>query len=162
VAEDPSSGLRLVPELMQNLHNARAAYERPRIVTYGTLRDITAQLEHALPAGIGVAGASSVPTGGPPPGEIERPPPGPSPEGNPPSGFGGEESFGGGGGGESGVGGAEQGGGGAGSGGGGGGETVSGSAAELPFTGFPAAVAAAVGAGMASAGAALRRALKRR
>jgi hypothetical protein len=161
VAEDPNSGLRLVPELMQNHHNARAAYERPRIVLYGTLRDITAQLEHALPAGIGVAGASSVPTGPPPggPETPERTPPGPLPEGNPPSGFGGEETSGGGG--KSGVGGAEQGGGGAG-GGGGGGTVSGGGAAELPFTGFPAAVAAAVGAGMASAGAALRRALKRR
>jgi hypothetical protein len=145
---------------MSHHQNARAAYERPRIENYGTLRDITAQLEHALPAGIGVAGATSVPTGPPPGGPetppgTERTPPGPLPEGNPPSGFGGEETSGGGRG-EAGVGGAEQGG------GGGGGETVSGGAAELPFTGFPAAVAAAVGAGMASAGAALRRALKRR
>jgi hypothetical protein len=155
---------------MTHHQNARPAYERPEIVTYGTLRDITAQLEQALPAGIGVAGASSVPTGpppgGPPPGELERTPPGPLPSDNPPhSGTGGEESFGGGGGGAGGgggdsdVAGAEFGGGG----GGGGGETASGGgAAELPFTGFPAAVAGAVGAGIASAGAALRRALKRR
>jgi hypothetical protein len=152
---------------MTHLQNAKLAYERPEVVTYGTLRDITAALEQALPAGIGVAGASSVPTGGPPggppPGELERTPPGPLPSENPPqSGTGGEEDFGGGGGGGggggSGVGGADLGGGG----GGGGGETVSGGAAELPFTGFPAAVAGAVGAGIASAGAALRRALKRR
>jgi hypothetical protein len=147
-------------------NNAKAVYERPRIDEYGTLRDITAHLERALPAGIGVAGASSVPTGpppgGPPPGELERTPPGPLPSENPPqTGTGGEETFGGGGGGGgggSGVAGAEMGGGG----GGGGGGTVSGGAAELPFTGFPAAVAGAVGAGLASAGAALRRVLKRR
>jgi hypothetical protein len=143
---------------------ATAVYDQPRIEDYGTLRDITAQLEQALPAGIGIAGVSSAPTGGPPPGGPERQPPGPTPEGNPGSGLGGEEESSGGGGGAgggggSGVGGAELGGGG---GGGGGGETVSGNAAELPFTGFPAAMAAAVGAGMASAGAALRRALKRR
>jgi hypothetical protein len=130
---------------------ATAVYDQPRIEDYGTLRDITAQLEQALPAGIGIAGVSSAPTGGPPPGGPERQPPGPTPEGNPGSGLGGEEESSGGGGG------AELGGG-----GGGGGETVSGNAAELPFTGFPAAMAAAVGAGMASAGAALRRALKRR
>ena len=141
-------------------HNdAKAVYERPRIDEYGTLRDITAQLEKSLPAGIGVAGASSVPTGGPPPpGETERTPPGPLPEGNPPSGLGGEEAAGGGGvagaGEKSGVGGANL--------GGGEGGTVSGGAAELPFTGFPAAIAAAAGAGMAAAGTALRRALKRR
>ena len=144
-------------------HNeGKAVYERPRIDEYGTLRDITAHLERALPAGMGVAGASSVPTGpppgGPPPGEVERVPPGPLPTDNPPSGTGGEEGFGGGGGGGgSGVAGAEMGGG-----GGGGGGTVSGGAAELPFTGFPAAVAGVVGAGIASAGAALRRVLKRR
>jgi hypothetical protein len=147
-------------------NNAKVVYERPRIEKYGTLHDITAHLERALPAGIGVAGASSVPTGpppgGPPPGELERTPPGPLPSENPPqTGTGGEETFGGGGGGGgggSGVAGAEMGGGG----GGGGGGTVSGGAAELPFTGFPAAVAGAVGAGLASAGAALRRVLKRR
>ena len=141
--------------------NAKVVYERPRIDEYGTLRDITAHLEQALPAGIGVAGASSVPTG-PPPGELDRTPPGPLPSENPPeTGTGGEEtSGGGGGGGGSGVAGAEMGGGG--SGGGGGGDTVSGGAAELPFTGFPAAVAGAVGAGLASAGTALRRVLKRR
>lgn len=150
---------------MTDHDNARAVYERPRIEEYGTLRDITAQLEQALPAGIGVAGASSVPTGGPPPGGPERTPPGPVPEGNPGGGLAGEEESGGGrgpgggGGGGSGVGGAELGGGG---GGGGGGDTVSTGAAELPFTGFPAAVAAVAGAGMASAGAALRRILKRR
>jgi hypothetical protein len=145
-----------------NRDNAKAVYEPPRIDEYGTLRDITAHLEQALPAGIGVAGASSVPTGpppgGPPPGD-SRVPPGPLPGTNPPSGTEGAEDFAGGGGGGGGdVGGAELGGGG---GGGGGGQTVSGGAAELPFTGFPAAVAGAVGAGIASAGAALRRALKR-
>ena len=153
---------------MTHHQNAKPVYERPEVVTYGTLRDITAALEQALPAGIGVAGASSVPTGGPPggppPGELERTPPGPLPSENPPqSGTGGEEDFGGGGGGggggESDVAGAELGGGG---GGAGGGESASGGAAGLPFTGFPAAVAGVVGAGMASAGAALRRALKRR
>jgi hypothetical protein len=151
---------------MSDRHNARAVYEPPRIVNYGTLRDITAQLEQALPAGVGITAAASGPTGGPPggppPGGEQLTPPSPLPEGNPGSGLGGEETSGGGGGGAgggggSGVGGAELGGG-----GGGGGGTVSSGAAELPFTGFPAAVAAAVGAGMASAGAALRRALKRR
>jgi hypothetical protein len=40
--------------------------------------------------------------------------------------------------------------------------TTGGGDASLPFTGFPAAIAGAVGAGLAGAGAALRRAVRRR
>jgi hypothetical protein len=147
---------------MSDHKNARPVYARPRIEAYGTLREITAQLEHALPAGMGVAGVSSAPTGGPPPGTPERTPPGPpGPEGGV---LGGETGGGspGGGQGESGVGGAELGGGGGGGAGGGGTVSGTGGNAALPFTGFPAAVAAAVGAGMATAGTALRRVLRRR
>ena len=83
-------------------NNAKVVYERPRIDEYGTLRDITAHLERALPAGIGVAGASSVPTGPPPggpPGGGDTPP-GPSGSETPPlGGTGGEEESSGGGGG---------------------------------------------------------------
>ena len=146
--------------------SATATYEPPRVADYGSLRDITAQMDHAFP-GFSASGAASVPTGNPPPGgdtptptgSGTPPPGGDTPLGETPGqGVGGEETTSGGTV-DHGVAGAEQSGG-----GGGGGGTVStgGGEASLPFTGFPAAVAAGVGGAIASAGAALRRAVRRR
>ena len=142
---------------------ARVAYEPPRIEEHGTLRDITAQVEHVIP-GFHTSAVASVPQ------EARRRVATPqvarrrvrcratmcrlraatrcraavaAVPGTEQGGGGGANVAGGG----ANVGGA---------GASGGGD------AALPFTGFPAVVAGAVGAGMASAGAALRRRLRRR
>ena len=150
---------------MNDHDSPRLAYERPCVADYGTLADLTADAGMLMPFGIagvsgpltptplggpdspggsGVAGSSegglgaTVPELLPQGGELGSGGPGAgAPGGSTPAGVGAE--------------------------GGGGGGTVStgGGDASLPFTGFPAAVAAAVGAGLAGAGAALRRALRR-
>jgi hypothetical protein len=153
---------------MSNRNHSSAGYERPQVADYGTLRDLTAQFDSAMPMGMNVAGLGSLPTG-PPPGGPDGPggpPGGPSGGATPLGGSGPEllpdagavggsetsEKPGG-----SGVAGAEGGGGGA-----GGAVSTGGGDASLPFTGFPALVAGAVGAGMAAAGTALRRSLRRK
>ncbi|MGH2846182.1 MAG: hypothetical protein ACRDL0_09270 [Thermoleophilaceae bacterium] len=149
--------------------NSRRAYEAPRVADYGTLADLTADAGMLMPLGLAGMSAPLVPT----------PPGGPDMPGTPGGSF--DSGGGGGGGGEPpplggalgdlGPGDGGPGDGGAGEsapagaqgGGGGGGDIVStgGGDSSLPFTGFPAAIAAAVGAGLAGAGAALRRALGR-
>src|SRR3954470_20862291 len=57
-------------------------YQRPVVENYGSLRDITAHIEHVVP-GFSASAAASVPTGNPPGG---NPPGGNPPGGNPPGG----------------------------------------------------------------------------
>jgi hypothetical protein len=146
-------------------------YERPSVSDYGTLVELTADAGMLL--GVGLAGLSAPLT----------PPDTPGGPGGPGGGGGGGEvagSFqvpdaGGEGGaigeaapgqgapGESVPAGAEaQGGAGGGGGGGGGPVETGGGAGSLPFTGFAAAGVAGLGALVGGAGAALRRAAKRR
>jgi hypothetical protein len=138
-------------------------YEKPSVADHGTLRELTAVTFPGLPIGMATVSSPIVP--GPHSGGGDTPtpfspaggPPGPTPSvvtpdsgllgGEHDSGGGGDVSSGGGGGG---VAGAESAGGSAGD-----------TAASLPFTGFAAAMVAALGAGMAASGAALRRALRR-
>jgi hypothetical protein len=140
------------------------AYQRPTVADFGTLAELTADSGMLMPFGV-------APVSGP---LVPQPPGGPGPEPhasqvpNAPGGGGsagdvasGGAGGGGGGGGDS-AGERTSGGGG----GGGGGfanpvETGSGGGG-LPFTGFPAAIAAAVGAALAGGGAALRRKLGRK
>jgi hypothetical protein len=133
-------------------------YTPPRVADYGTLADLTADGGMLMPFGIAGVSLPLVPGPEPPGGPDFPGPPGGSssvPLGDTSSGGGlgaGEgpgsvagQSFPGG------------------EGGGGAGGVVStgGGDASLPFTGFPAAMAAAIGAGLAGAGAAMRRALRR-
>lgn len=139
-----------------------ASYQPPRIEDYGTLEELTADSSLLSPLGLGstIAAVTSplVPGG---PGGGGHGGAGDTP-GN--TNFQGVEHAGGTPGDTGDVSPADStspgtvgaGGPGGGSGGGGGG------GGELPFTGFPAVLAAAVGGGLASAGAALRRAFRPR
>ena len=138
---------------------AQPFYLRPRVVDYGTIVTMASDLGLLIP-GISAGSSLSAPTA-----------PGGSGGGNVPT-LGGEGGSGaptGGGGGTPEVGGVNvTGGDGSGGGGsGGGGPVVDGELAggeergELPFSGFPAALVAAVGGTLAATGAALRRAVRR-
>jgi hypothetical protein len=144
----------------------RRAYEPPRVADYGTLAELTADAGMLMPLGLSQLSGPVIP-----PSDTDTPGgpdiPG-SASGSSHGGFAGTvpEVLPEGGGLGSGGPGAEAPGGstpaGAGAEGGGGGTVSTGGGdASLPFTGFPAAVAAAVGAGLAGAGAALRRRLRR-
>jgi len=148
----------------------RPAYERPGLRDYGTLLELTADLPTMTHLGIGTMAVVTAPlspgagAGGGTAGVNETSPGGAGGEGvlggNGEGGVGGvnaEGSEGGSGGGAGGGsgGGGTGGGSGGGSGGGGGG-------GDLPFTGFPVAVAGAVGAGLTAAGEKLRRSLRSR
>jgi hypothetical protein len=137
------------------------AYGRPTVADYGTLAELTADAGLLMPFGVAAVSSPLVP----------QPPGGPGPDVHasqvpnaPEGGTAGDVSGGGGGGGggQSTPAGEQA----SGGGGGGGGfanpaDTGSGGGG-LPFTGFPAAVAAAVGAALAGGGAALRRKLSRK
>jgi hypothetical protein len=139
------------------------AYQPPTVADYGTLAQLTADQGMLMPFGVAAAVSTPItpqPPGGPngpgvPAGPSSVPGGGQGPEGGTAGGLGG--AGGGGGGGTAGENAGGGGGGGfanpvdTGSGGGG-----------LPFTGFPAAAAAALGALMAGSGAALRRKLSRK
>ena len=137
-------------------------YEKPSVSDYGTLSELTAVTLPGLPFGVAAISSPLVP--GPGPGGPDIPV---LPSGAGDVSSGGEQGAGGGGDFDSGGGGGDGGIAGAGDGGvpgveGGGGSSTGGGDASLPFTGFPAAIAAAAGAAMAASGAALRRALRRR
>jgi hypothetical protein len=134
-------------------------YDRPTVADHGTLAELTADAGMLAPFGVaGVASSTLVPPAGPGPGPeatSSQVPTAPADSGGL-----GDVAGGGGGGGESRPAGEQT------SGGGGGelanpADTGSGGGG-LPFTGFPAAVAAAVGAALAGGGAAIRRKLSRR
>ena len=135
-------------------------YEKPSVEDFGTLRELTAMAFPGLAFEMASLSSPLVPGG--PPGGPDNPGPSSSgggdlpPGSTPGSGVAGGENASGGGGAESGgVAGAEMGG------GGGAAASTGGGDASLPFTGFPAAMVGALGAGMAACGAALRRALGR-
>lgn len=132
-------------------------YVAPQIEDYGTLEELTADISLLSPHGIGgTIAAVTGPLGGGGPGGGQ----GVQGAHNSGSGDVGDLTSGGGGGSPSGDVSPGSAGGGAGSGGAGAGGAVGGHAAQLPFTGFPAAFAGAVGGVMAASGAALRRALR--
>jgi hypothetical protein len=131
----------------------------PRIRDYGTLEDLTRDVSLLSPHGIGgrIAAVTGPIGGGGTPGGTGRQPSHVS------NGGVGDITSGGGGGGAgtspaSGV--SPVGGSGGGAGGGSGGAGGGHAAGQLPFTGFPAAFAGAIGGVMAASGAALRRALR--
>ena len=155
-------------------------YSKPRVTDYGTLLDLTADggaLAHVgLQGGLVIAQMASLPMGGEGGGGGggggtvgTAGPAGPGGPGGP-GGVGeagdvlGESDSGGADGGDGSDGGGDALGGpgdGGGSGGGeGGGSAGGGGGGGLPFTGFPAAVVGAVGAGMSAAGLAIRKRLR--
>jgi hypothetical protein len=149
-------------------------YESPRVTDYGTLAELTADAMMLAPFGTGTDAVSGIVPPLVPP-ETPDVPGGPGGGGGgvqgafevPDAGAIGEAAPELGGPGESVPAGTEAegggGGGGAGGGGGGGGPVETGGGApSLPFTGFAAAGVAGVGTLLAGAGAALRRALRRR
>jgi hypothetical protein len=138
--------------------SATSDYVSPSIRDYGTLEDLTRDVSLLSPHGIGGRiAAVTGPVGGGTPGGSARQPAHVS------NGGVGDITSGGGGAGTSPasgvspVGGSGGAGGGSGGGGAGGGH---GGGGQLPFTGFPAVFAGAVGGVMAASGAALRRALR--
>jgi hypothetical protein len=157
-----------------------APYVRPAIVDYGTLVQLTADASLFLgQAGTsdltfsGAVGQPGAPGGGGegPPATQPFPVVGMGPgegvgSGDGGLGGGGGDPLGGdpggGGGAPTGDGGGAGGGSGSGSGGGGAGSGGGGGGGSLPFTGYAVAAVSAVGAGFTAAGAALRRAVRRR
>ncbi len=136
-------------------------YVAPQIEDYGTLEELTADISLLSPHGIGgtIAAVTGPLGGGPSPGGSQ----GVQNVHNAGSGDVGNLNSSGGGGAPAGDVSPGSAGGGAGPGGGGGGAAggAAGShAAQLPFTGFPAAFAGAIGGVMAASGAAIRRALR--
>jgi hypothetical protein len=160
----------------------RLPYDAPRIADYGGLVDLTSSMQLVLgqagptdlsfssPGAVApLAGGGEAATAGPAdvvPADGVAGGGGEAVAGGPESGGGepGDGAEGGGSPGDGGSGGAESGGGaGGGSAGGGssgGGTAGGGSSGSLPFTGFVAGGAAALGTGLAAAGAALRRTLR--
>ena len=136
-------------------------YVPPQIEDYGTLEELTADISLLSPHGIGGTIATVTgPLGGGAPGGGSQ---GVQHVHNAGSGDVGNLNSGGGGGAPAGDVSPGSAGGGAGNGGAGagaGGAAGGGHAAQLPFTGFPAAFAGAVGGVMAASGAAIRRALR--
>jgi hypothetical protein len=145
-------------------------YEPPRVLDYGTLVELTADVGMLVPIGlVGLsaplvpdnpgppggpdAGGSSVPGGGGAQGSFQVPDAGAIGEAAPGQGSPGESVP---------AGTEAEGGSGGGGGGGGGPVETGGGAPSLPFTGFAAAGVAALGTALAGAGAALRRTVRRR
>lgn len=132
------------------------AYSPPRIANYGSILQMSVESGLLLPGMTNIAqlSAQTLPGGGEG-GTLPGSESGTAPDSDTGSGdqggVGGENA--------SGSDGGSNGGGSGGTGGGGGGETGGG---NLPFSGFPAAVAAGVGGALTGVGAALRRRLRRR
>ena len=127
------------------MHGLRPEYQRPRIADYGGLRRITAAFNPVL----GHLGAHDLSFST----EATDPPLAGGATGQDPTSARGEVASGSAGGGT---------GGGAAGGGAGGGGGHGGGGGNLPFTGLALGAVAAVGSGLTAAGAALRRALRRR
>jgi hypothetical protein len=145
---------RTVPSVMDGA-GKRPTYARPRVRDYGDLLSITGDGGVMVHLGL-LSAAASAPLGGFDAGDVIARPPGDEIAAGGEGGSG--DTAGTSGGSGSGAGGATDG---SGSGGGTGGGS-GGGGGSLPFTGFAAAVAGAVGAGMTAAGLAARKALRRR